>query len=175
MNEETKLQLLKSSLDLAADEDIKSVPSMNGYYITSHGRVWSTKRVRWIKFVNQKSSPCFSDGNTRKMLRRAVAEAFVPNPNNLRFVIVKDDNHNNCKADNIQWAEHDGRIRAGRKPKNKIIKTTYRFSLKAYKYDVEELNPDTFDIENAQPIFVLTDNKTGKEILISDNSRFVVL
>jgi hypothetical protein len=34
-----------------------------------------------------------------------VAQAYVPNPNNYKFVKFKDRNHDNCKATNLYWSE----------------------------------------------------------------------
>ena len=39
-------------------------------------------------------------------LHRAVAEAFLQNPNNYAFVLLKDENPNNLYVDNLYWSEH---------------------------------------------------------------------
>lgn len=36
---------------------------------------------------------------------KAVAQHFVPNPNNYKFIRYKDGNKLNCRADNIDWCE----------------------------------------------------------------------
>ncbi len=36
---------------------------------------------------------------------KAVAQHFVPNPNNYKFIRYKDGNKLNCRADNIEWCE----------------------------------------------------------------------
>ena len=36
---------------------------------------------------------------------KAVAQHFVPNPNNYKFIRHKDGNKLNCRADNIEWCE----------------------------------------------------------------------
>lgn len=43
--------------------------------------------------------------NKRKnmLLHRAVAMAFIPNPNNLPFVNHKDSNRLNCVVENLEW------------------------------------------------------------------------
>jgi hypothetical protein len=42
---------------------------------------------------------------THRVLKRLVAEAFVPNPNGYKYVRVKDGNTENCDADNLEWVE----------------------------------------------------------------------
>lgn len=34
-----------------------------------------------------------------------VAEAFIPNPDNKKYVIHKDDNKLNNRADNLEWSD----------------------------------------------------------------------
>ena len=40
----------------------------------------------------------------RKRVDFLVANAFVPNPNNLKYVIHKDGDKTNCRADNLMWS-----------------------------------------------------------------------
>jgi len=39
-------------------------------------------------------------------LHKAVAAAFVPNPDGLRFVRFKDGNPFNCRPSNLEWSAH---------------------------------------------------------------------
>lgn len=64
-----------------------------------------------------KSYPCVrlrKNGKTiTKTVHRMVAEAFIPNPNNLPEVNHKDENkYNNC-VDNLEWCTHKQNMNSG--------------------------------------------------------------
>lgn len=48
--------------------------------------------------------------NTSKAVHRLVAEAWIPNPNNLPEVNHKDLNRYNCHKDNLEWMTHGQNI-----------------------------------------------------------------
>lgn len=45
-----------------------------------------------------------NNSNYNVAVHRAVAEAFIPNPNKYKFVLFEDGNKKNCRADNLLWS-----------------------------------------------------------------------
>ena len=82
------------------------VPGTDDYYISNLGRF---KRVTDKGDSLRKASIdaegyCrVNIGHKKLRLHRWVAEAFVPNPNNLPVVDHLDTNKQNCRWDNLEW------------------------------------------------------------------------
>lgn len=73
-----------------------------------------------------------------KKLHRLVAEAFIPNPNNLPQVNHKDENKENNYVDNLEWCDNNYNINYGTKvqrtaEKNRCCEYT---SEKVYSVDI---------------------------------------
>jgi hypothetical protein len=91
---------------------MKDIQGYEGLYaVTSCGKVWSYKSKKFLKPVDAGYGymvVCLSKGNVlrNKRIHRLVAEAYLPNPDNL-----PDVNHKNeCKTDNyinnLEWVSH---------------------------------------------------------------------
>ena len=88
---------------------MKNVVGYEGIYgITSCGKVWSYKRKKFLTpGVNNKGylyvNLC-KDGKVKKYkIHRLVAEAYLPNPNNLPQVDHIDGNKMHNYLNNLQW------------------------------------------------------------------------
>jgi len=57
----------------------------------------------------------FIDGHQYKV-HRLVAEAFIPNPNNLPLINHKDENPLNNEVDNLEWCDNSYNVKYSAKP-----------------------------------------------------------
>lgn len=108
------------------EEEWRDIPTLNGrYQVSNFGRVRSVNHLvvrpqgnymakgRLIKGkLNRKTgyiSLCYWVAGEREYIyvHRAVALAFLPNPNNLPFVNHKDENPQNNHVDNLEWCTHE--------------------------------------------------------------------
>ena len=101
----------------------KDIPDYEGLYQVSNlGRIKSLKRkvhagrnrIRWqyerILSNNKTNGNGYKvvslNKNSRgknKYIHRLVAESFIPNPNNYKYINHKDENKANNKVDNLEW------------------------------------------------------------------------
>lgn len=81
------------------------------YFVTQAGRVLSTKNPDSDPTTWHEIAQYNGKGYRRVRLRgktfkvhRLVAEAFVPNPDNLPYVLHKDGNRENNNYTNLEWS-----------------------------------------------------------------------
>lgn len=124
-------------MELNLNEKIKQIKNFPNYYISNQGRVWSTISNRWLtptiqtRGNHQRAYVSLGRGNKR-YIHRLVAEAFLPNPNNLTEIDHKDTNGLNNSVENLQWTTHQDNL-ANPISQNNIKKN------KGYYVEIEEI------------------------------------
>lgn len=100
-------------------EEWRQIRGFPNYMVSNHGRVKSLSRdykygshgdmiLTTTDRRGYRGVTLFRDGKRyRKAVHRLVAEAFIPNPNNLPCVNHKDETRTNNKADNLEWCTHE--------------------------------------------------------------------
>lgn len=93
-------------------EEIKLIEGSNTDWITPSGQVYKDYGNNLFfpkkNFVNKHNGYLYCgitmvDGQKQRRIHTLVAKAFIPNPNNYPCVCHKDNNKENCKAENLLW------------------------------------------------------------------------
>lgn len=98
---------------------MKDIVGWEGLYaITSCGRVWSYRKQKFLTpFID--GSGYYNASLYNKGIRKAykihrlVAEAFIPNPNNLTDVNHKDEDKTHNHINNLEWLSHKDNVNYG--------------------------------------------------------------
>lgn len=111
-------------------KDIKDYEGL--YAVSSCGRVWSYKSQKFLKprragagyyFVS-----LYKNGEGKEILiHRLVAEAYIPNPENLETVDHIDNNKENNCINNLQWLTHADNNKKAHNIKVKCIELNLEF------------------------------------------------
>lgn len=128
----------------------KDIEGYEGLYqVSNKGRIKSLKRIidttKYKKIVGESIKKQFLGTNgymmtvlskngrkSPKMIHRLVANAFIPNPQNLPQVNHKDENKLNNNADNLEWCSRKYNCQYGTRNKrvgDKQSKTVYMYDL----------------------------------------------
>lgn len=133
-------------------EEWRDIRDFEGLYqISNMGRIKSLARpckgygdkyavdriIKPLKMANgYLEAVMFRDGKrTIRMLHRVVAEAFIPNPNDLPFINHKDENPQNNNVENLEWctpkynANYGNRQKKCRQSSLKHYKPVYQMDM----------------------------------------------
>lgn len=93
-------------------EEMRLINGSETDYVTPSGNIYKdygdNKFFHKLVHVNKynKYLYCgitYPDGQKQRRVHRLVAEAFLPNPNNLPIVMHIDNNKQNCLLENLKW------------------------------------------------------------------------
>ena len=119
-------------------EEWRDIEGYEGLYqISNLGRVKSFPRPTTpggiLKINKRKDGYCSvmlcKNGKTKRFsVHRLVAQAFIPNPNNLPIINHKDENPSKNIVDNLEWCDYEYNNNYGTLPKrlSEIAKTYKR-------------------------------------------------
>lgn len=90
-----------------------NIPGSPGYHISKEGKLYNKGHPVKTFYHKRYERPKLRNGNLSKNVKihRLVAEAYIPNPNNLPVVMHLDDNPLNNKVSNLKWGTQKDNVR----------------------------------------------------------------
>lgn len=120
---------------------MKDVVGYEGLYaVTSCGKVWSYKRQKFLGYhYDKRGYPRVSlykdDKIKHYMVHRLVAEAYIPNPENLPQINHRDENKTNNCLQNLEWC--DSKYNANYGTRNEKISNSLKIPILQYTLNGE--------------------------------------
>ena len=117
-------------------KDIKNYEGL--YAVTSCGKVWSYKRKKFLKPMDNSYGylrvNLYKDGKMKScFVHRLVADAYIPNPENLPQVNHKDENKSNNCLQNLEWCDNSYNINYG--TRNEKVSNSLKIPILQYSLD----------------------------------------
>jgi len=136
---------------LEVGEEVLEIEGFPHYWITSFGRVFSTKgRSNFIQLSLSPSSKkeylqvglCLGGGRHWKLIHILVAQAFIPNPENKPTVNhIRGAEKTNNRVDNLEWAtgheQNEHALQTGLWPVTENYGIYLRSNLKKRPYQIK--------------------------------------
>ncbi len=113
------------------------VKDYENYEVRPNGEVINIKTGRVLKPRKNNNGylhvSLYKNGEPKQFqIHRLVAEAFIPNPENLPEVNHRDEDKTNNSVDNLEWCTHEYNMNYGfriKKVSDKLSKPVYQYSL----------------------------------------------
>lgn len=120
---------------------MKDVKGYEGLYaVTPEGEVWSYRRKKFLGYHYDKRGyhrvSLYKDGKIKHYcVHRLVADAYIPNPENLPQINHKDENKENNCLKNLEWC--NSKYNANYGTRNEKISNSLKIPILQYTLDGE--------------------------------------
>lgn len=153
-------------------EEWKKIPGYEGLYeVSNMGNVRNVRRNKLLRLSKTNNryirvSLCKNGIKTGLTVHRLVAEAFLPNPDNLPEVNHKDEDKTNNRVENLEWCDHKYNMNYGTRnirAKETAIKNGYYTGLSKEEYHKKYYEENKEKIREKQREYMREYNKNYYE------------